>query len=122
MSADEEQPVDAEAEPTAPDADAPAGSGDGADDAADGPDPAEDEAGAAARTTVPDDEGYAALGEEPPTVEDADSGESAEIGEDAIPFARRNTEREAEANRREDDDDEDDEGRREGGFLGRLFR
>jgi len=115
-----------------PDPETTAEDDDGTDDGAAVDDPAaddavilddaaeEDEAGAAARTAVPDGEEYAAFGEGPATVEDADTGESAEIGEDVIPFARQNAERAEEADG--EDDGEGDEERSEGGFLGRLFR
>ncbi|SHG51189.1 MinD/ParA family ATP-binding protein [Halobaculum gomorrense] len=97
------------------------------DDPAGAGDDAEDDAAVAARTTVLEGDEYAGYREEPddpPTVEDAESGESAEIGEDVIPFAQQSKERTEQAKQESDDGDEDDEedGRDNGGFLGRLFR
>ncbi|WP_284032163.1 MinD/ParA family ATP-binding protein [Halobaculum lipolyticum] len=92
---------------------------DGADADADG----EDEAAAAARGTVLADDEYDEYRGEAPTVEDAESGESAEIGEDVIPFAQQSKERTEQAKREQtDDDDEPEESDDDGGFLGRLFR
>ncbi|WP_435062980.1 P-loop NTPase [Halobaculum sp. EA56] len=91
----------------------------------DAADAEEDEAAAAARGTVLADEEYAAFrggdGDRAATVEDAETGESAEIGEDVIPFAQQSKERTERAKREQGDDDGDDE-ERDGGFLGRLFR
>jgi len=133
--------VDADAE-IGPDAEADAGDGaetgsvptvDDAvilDDDSAGDDEAEDDAATAARSTVLEGDEY-----EPdrgdqgrtPTVEDAESGESAEIGEDVIPFAQQSKERTEQAKRQESDDDTDGEDddrddRNGGGFFGRLFR
>ncbi|QLG29346.1 P-loop NTPase [Halorarum halophilum] len=85
--------------------------------------PDEEGAAAAARRTVPGDDEFEDDG--PVTVEDAESGESAEIGDDVIPFAEQNRERSEQAKQGQegddDDVDEDDNGKR-GGILGRLFR
>ncbi|MFC7098030.1 P-loop NTPase [Halobaculum marinum] len=92
------------------------------DDADDG---SEDEAAAAARSTVLEGDEYDEYRGDAPTVEDAESGESAEIGEDVIPFAQQSKERTEEAKRKqssEDDDGDGDGDADEGGFLGRLFR
>jgi len=90
----------------------------------------EDDAATAARSTVLEEDEYDAYRDDPegtPTVEDAESGDSAEIGDDVIPFAQQSKERaeqakgdgpEADA----DDADDDRDDRDGGGFLGRLFR
>lgn len=123
-------------------ADEPAGHGDGdaaGRDAADGDEmddaviieneeSEEEGAAAAARRAVPGDEEFA--DDDPVTVEDAESGQSAEIGDDVIPFAEQNRERSEQAKQEQDEGDEVDEGDDEdgnddgkrGGILGRLFR
>jgi septum site-determining protein MinD len=110
-----------------PDPDTEAGSQ--SDDAVILDDPTEDDGAeddAAARSTVlKDDESatYRGEGGEAPTVADAESGESAEIGEDVIPFAQQSTERTEQAKQQRDEDDsDDDEERDDGSFFGRLFR
>ncbi|WP_284012049.1 P-loop NTPase [Halobaculum litoreum] len=120
---DAEQTPD-DAEPAAVDDGAPDPETDDAvilEDDAEPDDDAEDEAAAAARSTVLEDDEYAAYRDEPATVEDAESGESAEIGEDVIPFAQQSKERTEEA-KRDGDDEDDDADDDQGGFLGRLFR
>lgn len=100
----------------------------------DGPagDDAEDDAAVAARSTVLEGDEYDTYrddGEGTPTVADAESGESAEIGEDVIPFAQQSKDRTEQAKRQNDDeggddgnDEDEDDDRDGGGFLGRLFR
>ncbi|WP_348612227.1 MinD/ParA family ATP-binding protein [Halobaculum rarum] len=100
------------------------------DDDADSDEDAEDDAATAARSTVLEDDEYGPERgdqEETPTVEDAESGESAEIGEDVIPFAQQSKERTEQAKQQEsendtDDEDDDRDDRNGGGFFGRLFR
>ncbi|WP_435144820.1 P-loop NTPase [Halobaculum sp. P14] len=79
----------------------------------------EDDAGAAARTTVLGEEEFAAVRDDAVTVEDAESGESAELGDDVIPFAEQSRDRAEAATGDEEEDEGDDDS---GGFLGRLFR
>ena len=124
-----------------------------ADDAADADDPddaviiegesagEEDEAATAARSTVLDEEEYAAFAEDGPvTVEDAESGEAVEvdredesdgedgseedvdIGDDVIPFAEQGRERSERAKADTSDEPAEDDETKEGGFLSRLFR
>lgn len=84
---------------------------------------AEDEAAAAARGTVLESDEYDEYRGDAPTVEDAESGESAEIGEDVIPFAQQSKERTEQAKRKQTDDEDPEESEDDdGGFLGRLFR
>ncbi|UIP00750.1 MinD/ParA family protein [Halobaculum sp. CBA1158] len=76
----------------------------------------EDEAAAAARRMV--------LGEEYVPVEDAESGEAAEIGDDVIPFAQESKERTDIAKQGSDGESDEDEDADDdnGGIFGRLFR
>lgn len=90
------------------------------DDEADEPSE-EDRAAAAARSTVLREDEYDQYRDGPATVADAESGDTAEIGEDVIPFAQQSKERTEEAKQSQDDDEESDESD-DGGFFGRLFR
>lgn len=123
--------TDADADDATPDVEADADPE--VDDAVildDDADDEEDDAATAARSTVLEEDEYDAYrgdSEGTPTVEDAESGESAEIGEDVIPFAQQSKERaeQAKGDGSEDDADDEDDDRDDrdgGGFLGRLFR